>query len=154
MPILIVFLILAALIWGAVYAFHSIAARFGEAAAIGAAVVAAAVVIALIAWWLRRRRDIAPNTREDGWTHLLRHGWGELRVSATKGLLWVSQDGAEGRYTLTDLNGCAAEAANDAWYLVVKVRDAHRAEWKLPMTGKRDAQRWERVLTLAKAQRL
>ncbi len=79
---------------------------------------------------------------------------GDLRVSATKGLLWLSQDGADGRYTLTDLSGCRAEALDGRWYLIVAVRDDRRAEWKLPMDDKRDALRWERVLTLAKRQRL
>ncbi|KVD88337.1 signal peptide protein [Burkholderia sp. ABCPW 14] len=154
MPILVVLFALVALIWGAVYTFHAIAARFGDAVAIGAAVVAVAVTAAAVARWVRRRRDVAPNTREDGWTHVLRRAWGDLRVSATKGLLWLSQDGADGRYTLTDLSGCRAEALDGRWYLVVAVRDDRRAEWKLPMDDKRDALRWERVLTLAKRQRL
>jgi hypothetical protein len=154
MPILIIFLVLAALVWGAIYAFQSIAAQFGEAVAIGAAVVAIVVVAALIAWWWRRRRDIAPNTKEDGWTHEFLHSWGGLRLSATKGLLWLSQDGKEQLYTLTELTGSAAEAVNDAWFLIVEVRDPQRDAWKLPMTGKRDAQRWARVLSLAQTQRL
>ncbi len=40
------------------------------------------------------------------------------------------------------------------WYLIVKVREKVRAEWKLPMSNKRDADRWTRILTLAQAQRL
>ncbi|WDD91030.1 signal peptide protein [Burkholderia sp. FERM BP-3421] len=154
MPILIAFIVLAALVWGAVYAFQSIAAHFGEPIAIGAAVIAAAALVALVSWWLRRRRDIAPNTKQDGWTHEFRHAGATLRLSATKGLLSLSQDGKEGLYTLTELTGCAAEAANDARCLIVKVRDPQRAAWTLPMRSKRDAQRWARVLSLAQTQRL
>ncbi|KGR93611.1 hypothetical protein [Burkholderia sp. ABCPW 111] len=154
MPIFIVLFALAALIWGAVYTFHAIAARFGDAMAIGAAVVAIAAIAAAVAHWARRRRDVAPNAREDGWTHVLQRAWGDLRISATKGLLWLSQDGDAGRYTLTDLSGCRAQTLDGRWYLVVAVRDERRAEWKLPMDDKRDAQRWARVLTLAKRQRL
>jgi len=36
----------------------------------------------------------------------------------------------------------------------VQVRDVARGEWALPMMDKRDAQRWARVLTLAKQHRL
>ncbi|WP_038787685.1 hypothetical protein [Burkholderia pseudomallei] len=154
MPIFVVLFALAALIWGAIHMFEAIAARFGDAVAIGATTVAAVAIAAAIARSVRRRRDIAPNAREDGWTHVLQRAWGDLRISATKGLLWLSQDGADGRYTLTDLSGCRAETLDGRWYLVVAVRDDRRAEWKLPMDDKRDALRWARVLTLAKRQRL
>lgn len=66
MPIFVVLFAIAALIWGAVHMFHAIAARFGNAVAIGAAAVAAVAIAAAIARWVRRRRDIAPNAREDG----------------------------------------------------------------------------------------
>ncbi|WP_179402848.1 hypothetical protein [Burkholderia guangdongensis] len=154
MPIFIVLFALIALGWGAVQTFHAIAARFGEPVAVTAAVLAAAIVIALVAWWIKRVRDVAPNTKEEGWTHVAHRAWGELRVSATQGLLWLSHDGTDGRYTLSQLNGCDAETIGGRWHLVVRVRDAARGEWTLPMTNKRDAQRWARVLTLAKAQRL
>ncbi|MCM3016402.1 hypothetical protein M3570_22330, partial [Bacillus subtilis] len=99
MPIFIALFALIALGWGAVHLFHVIAAQFGQPVAIAAAVLAAALLVALIAWWLKRRRDIAPNTKEEGWTHVVHRAWGELRVSATQGLLWLSHDGADGRYT-------------------------------------------------------
>lgn len=114
MPIFLALFALIALGWGAVHLFHVIAAQFGQPVAIAAAVLAAVAVIALIAWWLKRRRDIAPNTREPGWTHIEQRGWGELRVSATQGLLWLSHDGADGRYTLSQLDGCDAERATAA----------------------------------------
>lgn len=83
-------------------------------------------LFALVAWWLKRRRDIAPNTKEQGWTHVVHRAWGELRVSATQGLLWLSHDGADGRYTLSQLDGCAAAPIGGRWHLVVQVRDAAR----------------------------
>ncbi|WP_010088949.1 hypothetical protein [Burkholderia ubonensis] len=154
MPIFIALFALTALAWGAVHTFHVIAAQFGEPAAVAAAVLAAALLTALVARWVRRRRDIAPNTNEEGWTHIVHRAWGELRVSATQGLLWLSHDGADGRYTLSQLDGCQAAPIGGRWHLVVQVRDAVRGEWKLPMMDKRDAQRWARVLMLAKDQRL
>ncbi|VWB47336.1 hypothetical protein [Burkholderia lata] len=154
MPIFIALFALIAAGWGAVHLFHVIAAQFGQPVAIAAAVLTAAILIALVAWWIKRRRDIAPNTKEDGWTHVVHRAWGELRVSATQGLLWLSHDGADGRYTLSQLDGCQAAPIGGRWHLVVRVRDAVRSEWKLPMMDKRDAQRWARVLTLAKDNRL
>jgi hypothetical protein len=154
MPIFIVLFALAALVWGAIHTFHVIAARFGEPVAVTAAVLAAALAISLVAWWAKRRRDVAPNTKEKGWTHVVHRAWGELRVSATQGLLWLSHDGADGRYTLSQLDGCRTATIGGRWHLVVQVRDVARGEWALPMMDKRDAQRWARVLTLAKHHRL
>ncbi len=154
MPIFIVLFALAALVWGAIHTFHVIAARFGEPVAVTAAVLAAALAISLVAWWAKRRRDVAPNTKEQGWTHVVHRAWGELRVSATQGLLWLSHDGADGRYTLSQLDGCGTATIDGRWHLVVQVRDVARGEWALPMMDKRDAQRWARVLTLAKQHRL
>ena len=154
MPILIALLVLAALVAGAIYVFDAIAQRFGEPVAITAAVLAAIVLIALVAWWLQRRREIAPNTREDGWTHLLRGTWGEMRLSTTRGLLWLTQDGVEDRHTLSDLQGTTVDSDGSHWFLVIRLDRAQRAEWRLPMQNRRDALRWARVLTLAQAHRL
>ncbi|MBN3786287.1 hypothetical protein [Burkholderia sp. Ac-20353] len=154
MPIFIALFALIALVWGAIHTFHVIAARFGQPVAVTAAAIAAALLIALVAWWIKRRRDIAPNTKEEGWTHVVHRAWGELRVSATQGLLWLSHDGADGRYTLSQLDGCLAAPIGGRWHLVVRIRDAARGEWKLPMMDKRDALRWARVLMLARDQRL
>lgn len=154
MPIFIALFALIALAWGAVHTFHLIAARFGETVAVSVAALAAALLIALVAWRIKRHRDIAPNTKEDGWTHVVHRAWGELRLSATKGLLWLSHDGADGRYTLSQLDACQATPIGGRWHLVVRVRDGARDKWTLPMMDKRDAQRWARVLTLAKEQRL
>lgn len=154
MPIFIALFALIAVGWGAVHLFHVIAAQFGQPVAIAAALLAAAILIALIAWWIKRRRDIAPNAKEQGWTHVVHREWGDVRVSATQGLLWLSHDGADGRYTLSQLDGCEAEPIDGRWHLVVRVRDAARGEWKLPMMDKHDARRWARVLMLARDSRL
>lgn len=154
MPILIVLFVLAALVWGAVAAFHALAAQFGTGVAIAAAVVAAALLAFAVSAWLRSRREIAPNTREGGWTHVMRQGTASLQLSSTQGLLWVSLDGVEGRYTLTDIVDCQARQVGGQWCLVVTVRDARQPEWQLPMASQREARRWARVVTLGRAGRL
>ncbi|AOK32513.1 MULTISPECIES: hypothetical protein [Burkholderia] len=154
MPLLLIPLVLAALMWGAVLAFDAMATWLGSTTAIGLAAVAAVLLVAAIAFWVRRYREIAPNAHDDGWTHVVQRTWGYLRVSTTKGLLWLSQNGVNGRYTLSDLGACRVEIRDERWYLIVAVRDAEHAEWTLPMRSKRDALRWARVLTLAKQQRL
>ncbi len=154
MPILIVLIVFAALVWGAIAAFHAIAAQFGLGVAVGASCVAAVLIaLALGAWW-RSRREIARNTKEAPWTHAMRHGAVELKVSATQGLLWLSQDGTQASYTLTDVTACRAEQAGGGWRLAIALRDPQRAAWALPMPSQREARRWARVVTLAKAGKL
>ena len=59
MPIVVVLLAFAALVYGAYWSYNAIAVQFGTGVAVGAAVLAAALFVALIAWWWRRRRDVA-----------------------------------------------------------------------------------------------
>jgi uncharacterized membrane protein YuzA (DUF378 family) len=154
MPIILALVILGALAAGVVYSFDLVTARLGEPAAIGMFVVIALVVIALLVHWIQRYRAVLPNTKEGDWTHTCMETWGGIRLSATKGLLWLSLDGAEGTYTLTELQDCAAQNEGERWSVLLKVRGKARAEWKLPMPSQREAKRWARILTLAQAQRL
>jgi hypothetical protein len=56
MPIFVALFVLIALIYGAVRAYHVLAAHFGAGVAIGAAAVAALIVIAALAYGWRRHR--------------------------------------------------------------------------------------------------
>lgn len=116
--------------------------------------VAAALLAYAVSAWLRSRREIAPNTKEGGWTHVMRQGTALLQLSSTQGLLWMSLEGVEGRYTLTDIADCQARQAGGQWCLVVMVRDPRQPEWQLPVASRREARRWARVVTLARAGRL
>ncbi|MBN3857625.1 hypothetical protein G3N59_29980 [Paraburkholderia sp. Ac-20340] len=155
MPIFVLLFAFAALVYGAVRAYQAIAASFGVGVAIGAAVVAAAVVIALIAWWLQRRRDIAPNLRGEGnWTHRVAGPWGEVLLAAGKRLCEITQGAEHGAYIFADLQG--AQPARDAngWHVALRVADARKPLWQLPMPSEREAKRWARIFTLAIAQKL
>ncbi|KAF1054776.1 MAG: hypothetical protein GAK41_00515 [Burkholderia gladioli] len=108
-----------------------------------------------MAAWLRSRREIAPKyPREGGWTHAVRHGAAELKLSSTQGLLWLSQDGATGHYTLTDVESCRARQDGERWQLAIALRDPQHPAWALPMPSQREAKRWARVVALAKAGKL
>ncbi|AJK48120.1 hypothetical protein [Burkholderia plantarii] len=154
MPILIVLFVLAALAWGAIVAFRDAAAQFGTGIAIALAAVVAVLLAAALAAWIRRRREIAPNTKEGGWTHVMRHGPAALKLSSTQGLLWLSREGTEAHVTLSDVGACEARLVDGQWCLVVGFRDASRAAWTLPMPDRRAARRWARVVTLGQAGKL
>ncbi|KAF1025187.1 MAG: hypothetical protein GAK40_01439 [Burkholderia plantarii] len=154
MPILIVLLVFAALVWGAILAFRDIAAQYGTGVATGIACAVAALLAWVLAYWLRRRRDIAPNTKDGGWTHVMNGAGATLKLSSAQGLLWLSQDGAEGHYTLTDVSACQAEPAGEGWQLTLALRDTRHPNWTLPMPDRRQAERWARIVTLAQNGRL
>ena len=154
MPIIIAIVFLGALIFGAVYFFNALATHFGHAIAIGIFACGAILILGLITYWVQRYRDIAPNTKEGDWTHKLTHASGSLFLSTTQGLLWLRSNNTDGHYTFSDLRDCLIEEKNSCWYLIVKVHDSTRPEWKLTMPNKRQAKRWARILRLAQIQKL
>jgi len=162
MPIVLALIALAALIYGAVWSFDALDARFGLSVAVGVAIVAAAAVAAGIAYWLARRREIAPNLPRikgdsaTNWTHELKRDWGGVRLAAGKRLLDVRVGESSGHYIFADLRGARADrdGANGAWQVVLDVADAAHGEWRLPMTDRAEARKWTRILSLAVQQKL
>lgn len=163
MPIVVALAVLVALIYGAVWSFHALSARFGVGVATGVAVVVAALIVAAIAYWLQRRREVAPNIAkgQDGdWTHELTRDWGGVRLAAGKRLCDLRVGDQSGGYIFADLRGARvqpAAGAAGAWQVALDVRDAkdpQRREWLLPMRDQREARKWARILSRAVEQRL
>ena len=155
MPILIVLIVLIALIYGAVWSFDKLAVLYGYGVAIGAAVLAAALLIAVIAWWWRRRREVAANIHEGDWTHELKGDWGEVRLAAAKRLCNLQVDGVQSAYIFADLEDATAQRdAQHGWQVDLKVKDAKRPVWSLPVGDERRAKQWARIFVLAIQQKL
>jgi len=155
MPIAVVLLVFAALVYGAVWSFHALAARFGLGVAVTVAALAAAALAALVARWLQRRRDVAPNLRNDGvWTHGVSGGWGTVRLAADKRLCELTLDGVQGAYIFADLRDAQPTLEAVRWCVALHVADTKRPVWNVPMASEREAKRWARIFTLAMAQRL
>jgi hypothetical protein len=154
MPIFVVLGALAALAYSAVRAFDGLSRHFGTGVAVGAAASAALVLAAALGYALQRRREVAPNISDGDWTHRLAADWGELRLAAGKRLCNVQLGGERGEYIFADLQGAEIEAVGSGWQLALKVRDARRAVWPLPMRDRRQARQWSRIIGLAMAQKL
>jgi len=155
MPILVLLFVFAALAYGAVWSFQALAARFGADVAIGVAAVVVAALATLVARWLQRRREVAPNLRGEGdWTHRVAGAWGEARLAAGKRLCEIRLGATHGAYIFADLRG--AQPTRDAlgWQVALRVADASKPLWHLPMSSEREAKRWARIFTLAIAQKL
>ncbi|WP_144154127.1 hypothetical protein [Paraburkholderia sp. BCC1885] len=154
MPIVVGLAVLAALIYGAVWSFDALWAHFGLGVAVGAAVLAAAGVAAAVVYWLRRRREVAANIHDGDWTHELKADWGFVRLAAGKRLCTVDLHGVHGDYIFADIQGAEVERIDGGFQLALKVRDAKRSLWNLPMRNEGEAKRWGRVFGLAIEQRL
>jgi hypothetical protein len=166
MPIVLALVALVALIYGAVWSFHALSARFGLGVATGVAVVVAALIAAAIAYWWQRRCEVAPNVaRSKGgdWTHELECEWGGVRLAAGKRLCDLRVGDERGGYIFADLRGARVQqAAGGAagaggpgeWQVALDVKDPKRGEWLLPMRDRREARKWARILSLAVEQKL
>jgi len=154
MPIVVGLLVLVALIYGAVQAFHALSAQFGFGVAVGVAVVVAALVLAAIAYWLRRRKEVAANIRDGDWSHELKGEWGVVRLSAGKRLCDLQVNGERGSYIFADLQTAQPVREGERWQVALNAKDAAHPVWHLPMKSEREARQWARIFTLANAQKL
>ncbi|RDU97748.1 hypothetical protein [Trinickia dinghuensis] len=155
MPIVVGLFALIALIYGAVQAFHAIQAAFGLAVALGVAVLVALLLVAAVAYWLRRRRQVAANVHGNGdWTHELKGAWGLVRLAAAKRFWEIHVGDERGAYIFADLLGAEVRTGEGKTWLAVKVTDPRHREWLVPMAREGQAKQWQRILLLAKEQKL
>ncbi|WP_434109473.1 hypothetical protein [Paraburkholderia caffeinilytica] len=154
MPILVAFIALIALVYGAVRAFYALQAALGLAVAVGVAVLVVVLLIAAVVYWWRRRKEVAPNIRDGDWTHELKGSWGAVRLAAGKRLCEIRLGDEQGAYIFADLRGAEVQGHDAQWQVAVKVKDAKRQGWVLPMVGERQARQWARIFLLAADQRL
>lgn len=154
MPILVAFIALIALVYGAVRAFYALQAALGLAVAVGAAVLVAVLLIAAGVYWWRRRKEVAANIRDGDWTHKLKGSWGSVRLAAGKRLCEIRLGGEQGAYIFADLLGAEVQGHDAQWQVALKVKDAKHQVWVVPMLGERQAKQWVRIFLLAVEQKL
>jgi hypothetical protein len=154
MPIVVALIALIALVYGAVRAFYALQAAFGLAVAVGVAVLAVLLLIAAAAYWWRRRKEVAANVHDGDWTHELKGRWGSVRLAAGKRLCEIRLVQEQGAYIFADLLGAEVQGRDAQWQVALKVKDARRGVWALPMAGERQARQWQRIFLLAMEQKL
>ncbi|HEX7906539.1 MAG TPA: hypothetical protein VF534_00405 [Paraburkholderia sp.] len=154
MPIVVALFALIALVYGAVRAFDALQAAFGFAAALGVAVLVALLLIAALVIWWRRRQEVAPNVHDGDWTHELKAGWGSIRLAAGKRFCEINLGDEKGAYIFADLLGAEVQGRDAQAALALKVKDARREVWLLPMASERQAKQWQRIFLLACEQKL
>jgi hypothetical protein len=155
MPIIVALFALIALIYGAVRAFDDIKTAFGLPVALGVAVLVALLFAGAVAYAWRRRQQVASNVHGDGdWTHEIKGAWGSLRLAAAKRFWEIHLGDERASYIFADLVDAEVRTGEGQSWLAIQVADPRHREWLLPMAGKQQASQWQRILRLAKAQKL
>ncbi|NYT77519.1 hypothetical protein H0A71_10990 [Alcaligenaceae bacterium] len=154
MPLLLLPLLLVALVLGAVWLYSQVASVLGSLAGFGAIVAVIAAFVALIVWLLRRYRAIH-GTNIQGQRVLSTDGnWGALRLSAGDKSGTLTLKGANANFIFADITQAQALLEDDGWAVHLTLRHQACADWLIPMNGRKQAKRWEKILSYAAAQKL
>jgi hypothetical protein len=155
MPLLILpFVLLGVLIYGAITLYKAVAAAAGQPAGIAAVSVALAAVVAMIVAFIGNYRAIHGKS-VDGRRILATHGpWGEVSIDANEKRGTLAVDGANARFLFADIAHASPSQDPSGWALALHLNHQARAEWRVPMTNHRQARRWARILALAAEQKL
>lgn len=155
MPLLVAIpIVIGLIIFGAVRLYVAAATRFGWFAGIAAnaAIVALAAAVAFVL--VRRYRRI--HGLRTGGHRMLTHAAGnaliEVDADHQRGRLRLAD--REASFIFADIDSVQTAQAQDAWSLRLCLRHSVPPEWEIPMPGRSEARRWQRILSLAAAQRL
>lgn len=155
MPLLIAIpIVIGLIIFGAIRLYTAVAADFGWFAGVGAIALVIALAVALVAALVHRHRRIHGVRANGQRTLSLSAPWGLVEVDADHQRGRVRLDGREASFIFADIAGAKAMAHGAAWSVQLQLRHNAQAQWHLPMTDGKTARRWEKILSLAAAQRL
>ncbi|OZI51234.1 hypothetical protein [Bordetella genomosp. 4] len=154
MPIVLAFIVLAAIIYGAVALYMSVAAKFGWLAGVGADVLAVALVVAVIAGFVHRYRTIHGKTVNGKRVLSLTESWGGIRIDANEKRGSLVVDGNTAQFIFTDICNVRALTREGRWMLALHLAHNAQGDWELPMPDRKQAHRWAKILTLAGEQNL
>ena len=154
MPIVLAFIALAALIYGAVALYMVVAAEFGWLAGVGANVLAVAVIAGLIAAAVRRYRMVHGKTVNGKRVLSLQASWGDIRIDAIEKRGVLTVDAARAQFIFTDIAHVQALVRDGNWMLALRLEHQAQHDWEIPMRDRRQAHRWARIFTLAAEQSL
>ena len=153
MPLLLIPLLIAALIFGAYRLYADVAARFGAVAGVIAVILTVAILIGLVVALVARHRYYHGRSQA-GQRQLHVSGvWGELALNANDKHGRLVLDKQEVRFIFADIADVSTvDGANASVQL--QLRHAAQAKWIIPMANGRQARRWTRILSLAASQQL
>lgn len=154
MPLLLIPILLGAIVFGTLRLYAGIAARFGPAAGVATVVLAVMVVVGLIMWQVRRYRLIHGKVVNGQRMLELPGDWGQLELDADKKQGSLTLHDVTTRFIFADIAGVSRKEQNGVQVVALQLRHADQVEWHIPFKSGKQAHRWERILSLAAAQKL
>ncbi|CAM4138092.1 hypothetical protein [Bordetella muralis] len=154
MPIVLAFIVLAALIYGAVALYMVTAARFGWLAGVGADLLAVVVIVAVIAAFVHRYRTIHGKTVDGKRIVSLKESWGEIHLDAKAKRGSLTVEGSRAQFIFTDIASAHALKRAGSWMLALHLDHNAQGDWEIPMHDHKQAHRWAKIFTLAAEQNL
>ena len=154
MPIVLLFIAFAAIIYGAVALYMAAAERFGWLAGVGADVLAVAVIVAVIALFVRRYRTVHGKTANGKRVLSLTTAEGEIHLDANEKRGTLTANGSHAQFIFTDIRRVQAVSRDGRWLLALHLEHNAQGDWEVPMEDRKQAQRWAKILSLAAEQNL
>lgn len=154
MPIVLAFILLAAIIYGAVALYMSVAAASSWLMGIGADLLVVALFAALIAGFVYRYRTIHGKT-VNGERILAEKGpWGQIHIDANGKRGSLAVNGKEAQFIFADIADAHAITHGESWMVALHLEHNLQPKWEIPMKDRKQARRWARILALAAEQDL
>lgn len=154
MPLVLAFVVLAALVYGAVALYMTAAERFGWLAGVGADLLAVALIAAVIALVVRRYRTMHGRTVDGKRVLTLEGAWGAVQLDAIQKRGSLSVGTRQARFIFTDIASARAQCVDGNWTLALRLDHNPQGDWTIPLRDRRQAQRWAKIFTLAAEQNL
>ena len=154
MPIVAALLIIAAVIYGAVMLYMTVAADFGQAAGAAAVVLAALLLALFVKMLISRYRTIHGVTIKGKRVLAMKDAWGQIHIDAIQKRGELHLHGKPAYFIFADIASAQAVAHGKTWTLELRLNHNSQALWIIPMSNGKQARRWAKIVTLAATQEL
>ena len=153
MPLLLIPVLLAAMLFGAYQLYADVAGRFGVVAGVSAVVVVVAILIGLVIGLVARHRYYHGKSQAGRRLLDVSGAWGTLVLNADEKRGRLMLDQQEVRFIFADIEA-VSHTEGTKTNVMLRLRHAAQAQWHIPMDNGRQARRWTRILSLAASQQL
>lgn len=147
-------LIIAAIIYGAVMLYATVAAALGRIAGAAAVLLAALFIALFIGMFVNRYRAIHGVAVSGQRVLVLKCAWGQIRIDAIQKRGELNLDGKTAAFIFADIASARAVAQGKAWALELLLKHNGQALWTIPMSNGKQARRWAKIVRLAATQEL
>ncbi|MFJ1254588.1 hypothetical protein [Cupriavidus sp. CuC1] len=155
MPFIIAGLaLIAALIYGAVRLYATVAAAYGAIAGTAAVAFCAALLAVFVASLVRRYRAIHGVKIKGERILSLEGAWGTMRVDPERKRGVLDVGGQQAKFIFADIAGASALENGGKWMLALRLEHNAQGSWHIPMASRKEALRWAKIFDLAAVQKL